>query len=166
MVKGRQITWRVYQHFKTSDLDGAMLQWDELTKLKLHGDNLSRFLSDWETTCLNVGQLPDENFMEEMFRTQLENSKQLTGPLALYWQEITQNGAPRSYAKLKKMVELFLEEQHLKHNQAALARNDRFANPAADPKSQSGPNSGPRTGMPSVGQGRQVQPWNGLPLGS
>ena len=35
MIKGRQITWMVYQHFRLSDMDGAMNSWFDLI-VKIH----------------------------------------------------------------------------------------------------------------------------------
>ena len=33
MIKGRQVTWLVFDHFRLSDVDGAMLNWDEILGL-------------------------------------------------------------------------------------------------------------------------------------
>ena len=33
MIKGRQVLWMIYRHFKLSDEDGAMLEWDELVNV-------------------------------------------------------------------------------------------------------------------------------------
>ena len=30
MIKGRQVTWMVFDYFRLSDVDGAMLNWDEI----------------------------------------------------------------------------------------------------------------------------------------
>ena len=39
MMKGRQIAWMMYKHFKLSEVDGAMLEWEELFSVELKGDN-------------------------------------------------------------------------------------------------------------------------------
>jgi hypothetical protein len=123
MIKGRQVTWMVYDLFKLSDVDGAMLNWDDIIRveLKMPGDNVKQFLNYWDTTCANINNLPDIEFMESMFRRQLEKSIVLKPVLALYWQGITQNKEPKDYKKLKYIVENFLEEQLLRRNQAALS---------------------------------------------
>ena len=92
MLKGRQITWLVFDHFKLSDVDGAMLNWDEIIRLKLHmpGDNVKQFLDDWDTTFANINGSPDPEVHESLFKRQLEKSNQLKQTLALYDQETTQ----------------------------------------------------------------------------
>ena len=76
MIKGRQISWLVFDHFRLSDIDGTMLNWDEILKIELRmpGDNVRQFLNDWDTTFTNVNSAPDPEFLESMFRRQLEKS--------------------------------------------------------------------------------------------
>ena len=123
MIKGRQITWLVFDHFRLSDVDDAMLNWDEILRLelKMPGDNIRQFLNDWDTTFTNFNTAPDEDFLESMFKRQLEKSHQLKGILALYDQGISQHKEPKSYKRLRYIVENYLEENLLRRNQAALA---------------------------------------------
>ena len=44
----------IYKHFKLSEEDGAMLEWDELLNVHLRGDNLQQFENDWKNTILNI----------------------------------------------------------------------------------------------------------------
>ena len=76
MIKGRQTTWMVYNHFRLSDTDGAMLNWDEIMciELKMPGYNLKQFLNDWDSTFNNLNTMPDEVFIEQILRMQLEKS--------------------------------------------------------------------------------------------
>ena len=41
MIKGRQVAWVIYKHFKLSDEDGAMLEWDEMLHVNLRGATYS-----------------------------------------------------------------------------------------------------------------------------
>ena len=54
MIKGRQVAWMTYKDFKLSEVDGAMLEWDELLSVDLRGDNLQQFEKDWNNTSLNI----------------------------------------------------------------------------------------------------------------
>ena len=140
MLKGRQTTWLVFDHFRLSDIVGAMLNWDEILKLelKIPGDNIRQFLNDWDATFTNVNTSPDPDILESLFKRQLEKSNQLKGTLALYDQEITQRQATKSYKKLRYIVDNYLEETLLKKNQASLASNNRGpkVNAALDTKAE------------------------------
>ena len=103
----------IYQNFKLSDIDGAMLEWDELLQVELKGDNLQQFQNDWDSTCLSVKELPDARFKESLYRKQLEKSDQLKQTMQLYWQDITQRGESKSYDKLKGILGLHLERRKL-----------------------------------------------------
>ena len=133
MMEGRQITWLVFDHFKLSDVDGAMLNWDEIIRLKLHmpGDNVKQFLNDWDTTFANINGAPDPVILESLFKRQLEKSVQLKQTLALYDQEITQRQATKDYKRLRYIVDNYLGEAKLKKNQAALAQDGKNKNFAA-----------------------------------
>ena len=62
------------------------------------GDNLKQFLNDWDDTFANINTRPDEVFLEQIFRMQLEKSNIMKPLLALYWQDVTQRKEPTSYA--------------------------------------------------------------------
>ncbi len=82
----------IYKHFKLSDEDGAMIEWDELVNVHLKGDNLQQFQNDWNNMILNVRSLPEEGFLESLFRKQVEKSEQLKNVMALYQQDCTHRG--------------------------------------------------------------------------
>ena len=71
MLKGRQITYLVYKKFRLSELDSAMLHWDELLRVELKNDGVQQFLTDWDITCLQIDTLPDGMFMESLSETSL-----------------------------------------------------------------------------------------------
>ena len=53
-IKGRQITWMVYKLFVITDSDHALNRWYDLMHVKLHGDNLTQFLVDWDQTAARL----------------------------------------------------------------------------------------------------------------
>ena len=58
----------LYEYFKVSETDGAMLDWDELFSVELNGENILQFLSDRETILLSTNGLHDANFLETLSR--------------------------------------------------------------------------------------------------
>jgi hypothetical protein len=119
MIKGRQITWMVYNHFRLSDTDSALNSWYGLMNVTLHNDNLQQFVNDWDAACEEIGGfLPDDGFMEELFRTQLEKAPCFKQHMAMYHQDVTFRGTPKSIDQLRRMVDVYLEDQLLKKNQS------------------------------------------------
>ena len=61
MIKGRQITWLVYDNFRLSNVDVALLGYDEIMRLELDmpADNIKKFLNDWDKTFTNIKTSPD-----------------------------------------------------------------------------------------------------------
>ena len=102
MIKGRQVAWMTYKHFKLSEVDGAMLEWEELLHVELRGDNLQRFENDWGSMCLNIRELPYEK-TETIYRKQLDKSDQLKNAMSLHWQDTTQRCEQKPYRKLKTL---------------------------------------------------------------
>ena len=76
-----------------------MLEWGELLSVHLRGGNLQQFENDWNNTILNIRELPDEVFLETLFRKQLDKSEQLKNAMALYQQEVTQRGEKKELPK-------------------------------------------------------------------
>ena len=114
----------IYKYFKLSEEDGAMLEWDELLSVHLRGGNLQQFENDWNNTILNIRELPDEIFLETLYRKQLDKSEQLKNAMALYQQDITQRGEKQSYQKLKDILRYHLEKKLLDRNKNAWNHND------------------------------------------
>ena len=67
----------VQSFFTLSEVDGAMLEWEELLSVELKGDNLQQFENDWSAVCLVVRELPDDKFLETIYRKQLDKSNHL-----------------------------------------------------------------------------------------
>ena len=76
-----------------------MLEWDELLCVHLRGDNLQQFENDWNNTILNIRELPDDVFLETLFREQLDQSEQLKNAMALYQQDVSQRGEKKELPK-------------------------------------------------------------------
>ena len=54
MIKGRQVLWLIYRHFKLSDEDGAMLEWDELVNVHLKGKDCRCISILSRSFCLGI----------------------------------------------------------------------------------------------------------------
>ena len=126
MLTGRQITWMLYENFKLSETDGAMLEWDAIMNVKLKGDNLSAFLTDWENTILNINSCPEEQVLESVVRREITNSEQFKNAMALHEQDVNVRGVKRSYDALVKMVKVQIEATRLQRNRNQMEKNSNL----------------------------------------
>ena len=79
---------------------------------------------------MGLKELPSESILESLFRRQCEKDDGLKEMLALYNQDVTQRGEPRSYSKLKTMVETHLEQKRRAKNRDDMRPTSRRASPA------------------------------------
>ena len=77
MLNGRQIYWYIDDHFRISEVEGAVMEFTDLLDLELVGDNLQAFENDWETVWEGMRELPTDTVAERLYRRQLEKLVQL-----------------------------------------------------------------------------------------
>ena len=53
-LNGRQILYEVYGYYQLRDEDGVVLQFQDLLAVKLHNDDLIKFMRDWDTVISNM----------------------------------------------------------------------------------------------------------------
>ena len=138
MLKGRQITWLIYQKFTRPDAEIQIKNITDLVKIKMRGNNVRAFQNEWNESLLEQGERPSDTMLEALYLEQLENASQLNSMLALYRQDVTQKGETKSYQKLYSMVEVHLEESRKKKNKQQEDNQEgrgRSATPGNQPKS-------------------------------
>ena len=139
MLKGRQIAWFVFERFKLNEEHGYVLDFEDLFNLELKNSNTRAFLNDWEQVYIGLKEIPPESVLESLFRRQVEKTDDLKELLALYNQDVTQRGEPRSYTKLKGMVETHLEQKRRSKNRDDMrpGRAKSLASAGGDPQRKS-----------------------------
>ena len=53
-MRGRQLAWLLYDHYRIRQEEGAMLEFGDLIHLTLKGDNLLAFQNGWEITLSSI----------------------------------------------------------------------------------------------------------------
>ena len=110
MLKGRQIAWLINKHFKMSETEGAILEFEDILNVDLKNGNLKQFLHDLDMALLAMNELPSANQLESLFRRQLKKCEELRQELSWYDMEIAQGRTTKSYERLKSIVRAYLEE--------------------------------------------------------
>jgi hypothetical protein len=53
-------------------------------EVKLRGDDLRKLLNEWEMTLAGMKEVPQENILQSLFRTQIENYSGLRAQISYY----------------------------------------------------------------------------------
>lgn len=118
MLKGRQITWYIFQHLAVNAVEGATVTFQDLLTVELKGDNVRNFIHEWDSILLIINNPPSEVILEQLFYKQLRKSEQLKPTLALYDQDITLQRAVRDYRRLYSIVSAHLNQKTRDKNAA------------------------------------------------
>ena len=91
-LKGRQLFFLIYQHLMTDNVDGALLEFQDLLNVQLRSNNLAMFLNDWDMTLSELAVRPDDAILENLFYHQVEKCNhfstcldQIQGRSRLLW---------------------------------------------------------------------------------
>ncbi len=83
-LKGRQILLLLYQHYQISEVDGQMLDFQDLLAVHMVGEELRRFMNDWEMILTGMRKLPEEDVLETLFRRQIQRHSGFREHMAYY----------------------------------------------------------------------------------
>ena len=84
ILSGRQIAYRIFEHFTLPAAAKEQLDINHLFNLELKNDNLRQFCSKWDEIITQLPHQPDDIWIEPLYKRQLEKSAQFTQVLALY----------------------------------------------------------------------------------
>ena len=122
-VRGRQVLLKMHQHFSTNIKHGATYALQDLFNVKLKGENLKVFLSNWDQVLAGIQKIPDDSVLETLFLNQVKNSKNISHDLQEYYRAEDGSTATKSYDYLITAVRRFLERERLEVNRERIARN-------------------------------------------
>ena len=119
LVRGRQVLWLVYDHYRINDELGLIYDFRDLNSVKMRGDSLESFLNSWENVLLGMQKQPDEDILRALFLEQIRNSLVIKEELC-YFDRLKTGHEDKSYAFLHETVRAYLERKRLKDNRRQL----------------------------------------------
>ena len=121
-LKGRQILLLFYQHYKISEVDGQMLDFQDLLAVHMVGDELRRFINDWEMTLTGMRKLPDGDVLETLFRRQIAKHSGFREHMAHY-ERLAVGHEDRCYKYLLTLAKRYLEARRRNQLRDEASRN-------------------------------------------
>jgi len=104
MLTGRQLAFLMFQHFQINEMEHTMLEFTDLLALELKGDNLRAFDTEWDNTLLGMQEVPDEKYLENLYRKQVKKSRQFEILFTQLESDHLLRGRARSYTDLKALA--------------------------------------------------------------
>ena len=137
VVRGRQVLYLFDQYFKTSEEVGSLYSVEDLLKVRLVNDDLSTFLSNWESVISGLSHMPDETNMRDIFLRELRQSKKIKHDLEIY-DRAKEGSEQHTSLFLKNSIKEMLtrERKHKNRDRIAPAQGDKYG-AAASPRSAS-----------------------------
>ena len=74
ILSGRQIAYRIFEHFSLPAAEKEHVDVNHLLNLELKDDNLKHFNSKWDEIVIQLQEEPPDNWIEPMYKKQLEKS--------------------------------------------------------------------------------------------
>eukprot|EP00959_Pyramimonas_sp_CCMP1952_P045971 960375-Pyramimonas_sp.AAC.1 len=71
VLKGRHIYWTILQPYKVTDVDDMMHDFKRPQLIRMRGDDLQRFILDWDNLLLGCLGPPGNNTLQSLFRAQI-----------------------------------------------------------------------------------------------
>ena len=66
LLKGRQISWYIKDHFRINADQGAVIDFSDLISVTLQNHDIKRFLHDWESVLLIIDSVPNKKILESL----------------------------------------------------------------------------------------------------
>ncbi len=102
-LTGRQLGHMIIQHLRLTEVEGALLEFDDLSAVEQFGIHVVRHES-----------IPEKKYLEILLRKQLECSAQFKETPSLCTMDVVQKGVPRSCDTLLSMLRIRIEEKNKK----------------------------------------------------
>ena len=126
-LTGGQIAVNIYEFFKTSGDNEAILDFRDLSNVQLKNDNVQASDTKWDKVLSAVTDRPTDSMMESLFKMQVEKSEELKYLLQVYAQQTTYGNNKYDYFRLKFMARRHLDQKSKYSSKPRNRDEDRLA---------------------------------------
>ena len=123
-LRGRQIAYLIYDHFRVTGSDDSVENYTDLFTIVLRNDDIQEFDSKWDGILLSMTKIPHDDILEGLYKLRIRESEKLKTVLELYDLETHQKKLGPDYHRLKAMVKRSIEQGIRNKNFGA--RNGNF----------------------------------------
>ena len=110
-LRGRQITYMIYDYFRVTGAHDTALDYGDWFSITLRSDGLRDFGTRWDEVLLSMTKIPPDDILGSWYKLRTRESDQLQTVLDLYDMEIHQKISVPNYSKLKTMVKRSIDQK-------------------------------------------------------
>ena len=129
MLGGLQIAWIIRDWFKLDELEGGILDYEDLLHLRMHNQNLEGYIYKFESILAGLQREVDIELLENLLNKQLEFCQEFRATYDLYELGITQGGQKRSYERLMSMVRTHIKSKRKKQQRSDMHYRSQSVQP-------------------------------------
>ena len=71
MLNGRQLAYLIWQEYKRDSTELGMTEFRDLQSIRLNGENLLKFVRDWDSCIHGMRKCPEEDVLYNLFEEQV-----------------------------------------------------------------------------------------------
>ena len=109
-LRGRQIAYLIYDHFRVTGSHDSVENYTDLFTIVLRNDDNQEFISKWDGILLSMTKIPPDDILEGLYKLRIRESDKLKTVLELYDLETHQKKLGPDYHRLKAMVKRSIEQ--------------------------------------------------------
>ena len=121
-LKGRQMLWMIFRHFEITEEDGAVLEFQDLMRVEMVGNDIRTFMNRWDTVIVQLKKPPSADILRCTFLQKIEKCPQLRELIA-HFNRLERSDPDYSYEYLHRCLRKHLERTQRESNRAALQQN-------------------------------------------
>ena len=110
-LRGRQIAFMIYDHFRVTGAHDTALDYADLFYVTFHDDDIQEFDTRWDGILLSMTKIPPDDLLESFYKLKIRESAQLKTALELYDMDIHQKISMPNCQKLKTMVKRSIDQK-------------------------------------------------------
>ena len=89
-LRGRQIAFMIYGHFRVTGAHDTVFDYADLFSVTLRDENNQEFDTRWDEVLLSMSRITSNEILESLYKLRIRESDQLKNVLELYDMEIHQ----------------------------------------------------------------------------
>ena len=125
LLNGRQLAFLIWERFKRGEMEIGVTEFYDLRNIRLNkGNDLRKFLMDWDECIFGVRKEQDPDYLLSLFDEQVSQCTHFQQTYALYRADCTHHGLENNYVNLRKWVQAHMESRSQESKKRQLLRTE------------------------------------------